>query len=249
MAKPQTWTDEWIRGLEHPPRGKPERLYPDPTINSHRLVVSRTAKRFEIQRERPKQFGGRKTWKVQTGDALNTTVEQARTRALRVIDLIKQGLDPNDAALDNNEHVVTLGQAWERFQKREGIKESTLKAYRSQWNRNLAEWSTVSLRTLVGNPMLMEQKHAEIKVKYPVDANRCAQLVRTLYRDAAQANPSLPRDRTPVDGLGDRRQGGRWSKESPKDGHIPTALLPAWKAQLEKVREATRMPSSEKCSL
>lgn len=60
----QAWTDQWVRQLPHPASG--ETVYPDPQVSGHRLVVRKTRKIFEIQRDRPKMFGLRKTFKVQT---------------------------------------------------------------------------------------------------------------------------------------------------------------------------------------
>ena len=67
----QVWTDQWARQLPHPATG--EAVYPDPQVSGHRLVVRKTRKTFEIQRDRPKMFGPRKTFKVQTGNVLTPT--------------------------------------------------------------------------------------------------------------------------------------------------------------------------------
>jgi hypothetical protein len=53
--------------LKHPEIG--ETVYPDPTLNKFRLVVKKTKKVFELQSERPAQYGPRKTWVVQVSAA------------------------------------------------------------------------------------------------------------------------------------------------------------------------------------
>lgn len=105
--KPVAWADEWVRSLPHPESG--EDVYPDPDLNGHRLVVRKTIKTFEIQRDRPKQFGPRKTYKIQTGDALTTTVEDARAKALIFLGQIRRGLAPTVDKIT----LTRLGEAWD----------------------------------------------------------------------------------------------------------------------------------------
>jgi hypothetical protein len=58
----------------------------------HRLVVTKTKKVSEIQRDRPLRFGLRKTFKFQCGAALTTTVEEARARAIARLGQNTKGL-------------------------------------------------------------------------------------------------------------------------------------------------------------
>ena len=71
MARIQAWTDQWARQLPHPSTG--EVTIPDPQVSGHRIVLRKTRKVFEVQRDRPLRFGPRKTFKVQTGDLLTAT--------------------------------------------------------------------------------------------------------------------------------------------------------------------------------
>src|SRR5712691_8334320 len=91
MAKPQRWTDSWVASLPHPGPGEPEKVYADPVLNKHRLVVKRTKKVFEIQAKRPTQYGPAKTYVVQVGDGLDYSIEKARTQAAAVLARIRNG--------------------------------------------------------------------------------------------------------------------------------------------------------------
>src|SRR5437762_14344939 len=46
-------------------------------------------------------------------------------------------------------------------------------------------------------------------------------------------------DRTPTSGLH-----RRWAQEKPRDAHIPTEQMPAWKAQLETLRTTNPLRAS-----
>ena len=94
------WTNSWVRNLPHPKPGEPPDIYPDPVLNGHRLVVRPTVKVFEFQRDRPLQYGPRKTYKVQTGDYLTTTVEQSRTATIEGLSRIARGEDPRARSLE-----------------------------------------------------------------------------------------------------------------------------------------------------
>jgi hypothetical protein len=122
------WTDEWVRELEHPGPGDPERVFYDPTLNKHRLVVKRTKKVFEVQADQPRRFwdnSKRKTFVVQTGDAIDTTIECSRERAAVSLGRIRKGEDPRGRPAERE---TTLAGAWEEFSKRGDLRKSTLRA-------------------------------------------------------------------------------------------------------------------------
>jgi hypothetical protein len=56
------FTDESIAAAAYVAVGNPEVVVPDPLLHRHRLTITATRKRFEIQAERPKKFGPRKTY-------------------------------------------------------------------------------------------------------------------------------------------------------------------------------------------
>ena len=56
------FTDESIAAVAYAGVANPEVVIPDPVLHRHRLTITATRKRFEIQAERPKRFGPRKTY-------------------------------------------------------------------------------------------------------------------------------------------------------------------------------------------
>src|SRR5437879_4039861 len=163
MAKPQRWTDEWVRSLEHPSPGKPEAVYRDPSLSGHRLVISRHRKVFEVQGQPPKQYwpnGRRRTYKVQTGDAIDTRVEQSRERAAVVLGRIRRGEDPRARPPEQN---VTVAGAWEEFKKRPDIRGSTIAVYDQAFESTLKPWGgDKTLRHLVDHPVEARDEHQRV---------------------------------------------------------------------------------------
>src|ERR1041385_7097980 len=104
------WTEEWLQTLPLRPGKKPKE-YKDPILAHHRLVVGAASKVFELQKERPKRFGERRTWKPKIGNPPPMTIKEARAIAYEMLGLIEQGKDPH-AALSRSGGATTLAVAW-----------------------------------------------------------------------------------------------------------------------------------------
>lgn len=224
------WSDAWVSSLARPEPGEDEVQYPDPAIPRHRLVVSRFKKVFEVQMQRPAQYGPKKTYKVQTGIHPDDTVEEARARANVVITRIRKGEDPRARS---PEREVTVGGAWEQFQKRPDIRPSTLKVYKQAYEKVLEPWgANKTLRHLVAHPAEARDEHARItKDGRPSKADHAFRLLRAIYLHAAELDTSLPRDRHPCTAVD-------WNGDNKREGAaIPAQQMPAWFRQLEALRE------------
>ncbi len=236
MARTAKWTDEWVLQLKHPETG--ENVYPDPTLNKFRLVVKKTKKVFELQSERPAQYGPRKTWVVQLGAAPLCTVSDARKRAVDVLALVAQGLDPHPKK-EPRPLTTTLGSAWAEYQTRADIRPSTMRVYESSYRRKLAQWAETPLKLLLDNPAMARDEHRRItKEKGQSDANHAMRLLRSIYRYAACLDTSLSRVRHPCEAV-------EWHKENKRKGAaIPAEKMPAWAAQIEAMREKSPLRAS-----
>jgi integrase len=228
------WTDDWVRSLEHPGSGESERVFHDPTLSGHRLAVKRTRKVFEVQADQPRGAcanGKRKTFVVQTGDALDTTIEQSRERAIVVLSRIRKGEDPRAR---NPERETTLGGAWEEFKKRRDLGPRTLAMYEGAWKRCLEKWKEYTLRHLVENPRLSRDEHAAITAaKGPSEADHAMRLLRSTYRHAARLDTTLPGDRHPCSAV-------QWhGDKTRKDAAIPATQMARWKEQVEALRNTS----------
>lgn len=236
MARIQAWSDEWVRRRPHPPSG--EVVLPDPTIAGHRLVVLRTKKVFEVQRDRPKRFGERKTFKIQVGDALFVTVEQARKRAIDILGQIAKGEDPR-VNRSNQPPISTLGSAWAEYKTRRDVRPRTLEMYEGAYERCLKPWANMALATLVDSPALVRDEHRKITEERGArSANTAMTLLRSIYRNAAKLDTRLSRVRHPCEAV-------EWNDERPRqNAAVPSELMPTWAAQLEKLRVTSPLRAS-----
>jgi integrase len=216
------WTDEWIKALPYEP-GK-ERVYPDPELSRHRLVVKRHRKVFEIQAERPKKYGPRKTFVVQVGQAPMMTIAAARERATALLHEIALGTYSSAKAAVPGE--ATLASAWARMRadmERRPASPKTIKGYDGSF-KHLASLHDVTLRTLSDNPALMADEHARIAREHgPISANAAARLVRTAYNHARKTVRGLPYD-LPTSSVS-------WNPEPPRTNALSSDDLPGWFAQ------------------
>jgi integrase len=234
----EVFTDECIARLPHPERGQGEWVYPDPLLPRHRLVVKRRRKILEIQADRPKRFGERRTYVVKTGAAPGTKVEDARKRAIALLTQIEAGLDPR--ASDGLGEPVTLSEAWERFRQRPDLRPGTLRTYAPQYKRCLAEWAHMPLATLSAQPRLAEDLHRKItEERGPSEANHALRLLRTIFRDAARRDRSLIRDQHPCTSI-------KWNrdKSAADEKAIPLKSLRAWFDEVEGLRARSPIRAS-----
>lgn len=232
----RAWTDQWVRELTHPQPGEAERVFHDPSLSKHRLVVTRHRKKFLVQCEVPKDHrrnGKRQTRVVIVADANDSTIEAAREKAAIVIGRIRRGEDPNGRTVERE---TTLGGAWEKFKQRSDLKPRTRAMYEGMYRRNLEKWKDTTLRTLVENPaMVIDEYEAITKRSGPSEATHAMRLLRSIYLQAAARDTSLPSSRNPCSGLK-----GKWHGDNKrKNAAIPRDLMPAWAAQVEVIRKTS----------
>jgi len=217
------FTDKSIAATVYAGIGNPEVVIPDPLLHRHRVTITATRKRFEIQAERPKKFGPRRTYVRTVGIAPMMSVAEAREKATAMLARIDAGKDP--AGYEN-----TLGEAWERLRAQNDLKPRTLKIYAGSYGRCLSHWAGTSLKTLSDNPVMSEELHTKLtKERGPIQANHALQLLRIIYRSQAKRDRTLVLGHHPCTSV-------KWNPEKPADAAIPSALMLAWRAQLEKLR-------------
>lgn len=201
----------------------------DPLLRGHRLTIKRRTKSFELQIERPRAFGPRRTYVLVTGTAPFTKIEAARKKAIDLVNAVKEGKDPSESGPR-----VTVVMAWERFKCRPGLRPRSLRSYESLYKRHLVTLAETPLATLSAQPAAAENFHAKLtKEGSPVDANRALQLLRAIYRDAARRDRTLVREHHPCTSV-------RWNAEesAAEEKFIPPEMMPAWAKQIEKLRKS-----------
>jgi hypothetical protein len=217
------FTDEAIAAAAYAAAGK-EVVVADPLLHRHRLTITPQRKKFEIQAERPKRFGGRRTYVRTTGIAPMAKIAEARERATAMLALIDAGQEPEG-------HAGTLGDAWERFKVRGDLRPRTLKVYQGAYDRCLSHWATMPLKTLSEHPVMAEDLHKQLtEERGPSEANHALELLRIIYNAQAKRDRTLVLGHHPCTSV-------QWNPTKPADAAIPSAMMPAWAAQLEKLRK------------
>ncbi len=217
-------TDESIAAAPYVAVGAKEVVVPDPLLHRHRLTITATRKKFEIQAERPKKFGERKTFVRTIGTAPMMKVAEAREKATGMLARIDAGQEPEG-------HASTLGDAWERFKSRGDLRPRTLKVYEGAYNRCLSPWAATPLKTLSDNPTMAEDLHKKLTAERgPSEANHALELLRIIFRAQAKRDRTLVLGHHPCTSV-------QWNPTKPADAAIPSAMMPAWAVQLEKLRE------------
>jgi integrase len=236
--KLEAFTDECIENLPHPGKGQGEWVYPDPLLPRHRLVVKRKRKIFEVQAERPKRFGERRTFVLKTGGAPGTKAADARKKALEALGQIEAGFDPR--ASQGLSVVTTLGTAWDRYRQRTDLRPRTLATHTALYKRRLAQWANMPLATLSAQPVLAEDLHKKLTQEHgPSEANHALRLLRTIFRDTARRDRSLIRDQHPCTSVS-------WNVEKPaaEAKAIPLQFLRSWSEEVERLRKSSPIRAS-----
>jgi hypothetical protein len=223
------FTDESIAAAAYVGVGNPEVVVPDPLLHRHRLTITATRKRFEIQAERPKKFGPRRTYVRTVGIAPMMSVAEAREKATAMLARIDAGKDP--AGYEN-----TLGEAWERLRARSDLRPRTLKTYTGTYDRCLSHWASTSLKTLSDNPVMSEELHRKLtEERGPIQANHALHLLRIIYRSQARRDRTLVLGHHPCTSV-------KWNPEKPADAAIPCALRRAGRRACAR-RALGRLPA------
>jgi len=229
----QPWTDDWVAALTHPERGRCERVFNDPTISGHRLIVKRNKKVFEV----------RQTIVVRVADAMLerarkerseiiSVVEEARKRAVALLSDFRSAIARSESKPLGAVTGVTLGAAWARYKERKDLSPTTtLKMYESQYRRHLEKWKDVPLLALNMSPAMAHDEHKEITHRSgPAEADHTLKLLQAIYNHASRFDTSLPRDRHPCGAV-------EWNRDRNRVGAvIPSTMMPHWKRQLEIMR-------------
>jgi len=216
----QLWTDDWVSALKHPKAGKSQRVFNDPTLSGHRLIIKRNKKVFEVRR----------TFVIRVADAvlerarkergeIVSVVEEARRRAVALLANVESVTASTSHVTPSGTVAVTLGRAWASYQARPW----TRKLYTGVYRRHLEQWAELTLRSLVMAPIMAHDKHKEITHHGPSAADHAMKLLRAIYHHAARFDVGLPRDRNPCGAV-------EWHRDRKREGRVvPANMMSHWK--------------------
>jgi len=226
----QLWTDDWVSALKHPKSGKSERVFNDPTLSGHRLIIKRNKKVFEVRRTLVIRIADAVLEKArkERGEIVSV-VEEARRRAVALLATIQSATALTSPIAPSGTVAVTLGRAWVSFKERKDLGPRTRKLYSGVYRRYLEKWAEMTLWSLVMAPLMAHEKHNEITQHGPAAADHAMKLLRAIYHHAARFDVSLPRDRNPCGAV-------EWHRDRKREGRvIPANMMPHWKSQVEAI--------------
>lgn len=160
MAKTK-FTKRFIDSLEYTKKAV---IHQDELVNGFAVCTKSASKNYIIN----KRIAGKLHRRV-IGDCSVMTLQDARERAMSVINDLMQGRDPfND---DMKDVVVpTLGEAYEYYiTHKPGLKQSTIDTYNRQIPGKLAEWQNRSMNEIMQSHVT--EKHLELTKLSPSQAN------------------------------------------------------------------------------
>ena len=237
MAKLVRWSDAWVSS-RRPAAGEAERVYPDPEVARHRLVVTRTLKKFEATAAARAARAEEDLNVFITGIFPDVDVEMSREKANVIIGRIRRGEDPRERPAEKE---TTLGGAWERYKLRDDLKPRTLAMYEGHYRRNLEKWEgPLASRTRPKTQHLRRRAQGDHRARRTVRGGPChAPSTLDLLPCGRRARPDAtgrqgPQSPDCASGRGARTgqsgSGGSWHGDRKRTG---AAIQPEGDADME----------------
>ena len=207
------------------PEGSTRPCYHDSnTIGLSLRVTSNSVKSFFVQKRINKR-----TTKVTLGRYPEMTIQQARVKAIKTLNSISEGINPNKLAEEEAIRRITLGQVFNDYVRSRGtnLKDNTKKGYVSAFNNYLEDWADKPIAEITRD--MVERKHRKITKQSPTRANTVMRQLRAYFNYAmgeyedATGNPIFIHN--PVSRLSHIKA---WNREKRKQTVIKTYDLKKW---------------------
>jgi len=112
------------------------------------------------------------------------TITQARKKARTVLNIMSDGVNPNEKSLEKELKKITLKQVLDDYITSRGtnLKVDTVNNYRGAFNGYLKDWGEKELLSISRD--MVEKRHRKITKQSPTRANTVMRLVRALFNYA-----------------------------------------------------------------
>jgi integrase len=194
------------------------------TIGLSLRVTNNSIKSFFVQKRINKR-----TTKVTLGHYPEMTIQQARVKAIKTLNSISEGVNPNKLIEEEAVKNTTLSQVFNDYIRSRGtnLKDNTKKGYVSAFNNYLIDWGGKPIAEITRD--MVEKKHRKITKQSPTRANTVMRQLRAYfnyamgeYEDSA-GNPIFIHN--PVSRLSHIKA---WNREKRKQTVIKTYDLKKW---------------------
>lgn len=218
-----------------PYQSKGQRLHCDTDLPGFYLVVGKQTKTYVAQgtlHDRAKR--------ITIGRHHLYTPTEARDRARRLLQQMRDGIDPSEqrrkAKQEVSQRHVTLQQAFDAYKQARTLKPTTLSGYEQMMGRYLKKWLNRPLGEITSRQV--KEAHSRIKANpgQPT-ADSAMRLLRAIFEFAEGAfedesgAPLFPLN--PVRILSKTKA---WGKNRPRRTYITDAQLPTWFKAIDTLR-------------
>ncbi len=218
------FTVKQIDVLPIPSKGK-RSIYYDGDVKGLALRLTSTGTKTFLT---IKRVNGKKVFTT-LGHYPSMTIQQARKQARTILNIISDGINPNNKAKEDKLKKITLNQVLEDYITSRGtnLKTNTTTNYLYTFNGYLKDWGNKELLNISRD--MVEKRHRKITKKSPTRANTTMRLLRALFNYAigeyedAKSNPIILHN--PVSRLSHIKA---WNRETRKQTIIKTHELKTW---------------------
>jgi len=194
------------------------------TIGLSLRVTNNSIKSFFVQKRINKR-----TTKVTLGRYPEMTIQQARVKAIKTLNSISEGVNPNKLIEEEAVKNTTLSQVFNDYIRSRGtnLKDNTKKGYVSAFNNYLIDWGGKPIAEITRD--MVEKKHRIITKHSPTRANTVMRQLRAYFNYAmgeyedSDGNPIFIHN--PVSRLSHIKA---WNREKRKQTIIKTYDLKKW---------------------
>lgn len=221
-------TKRSIDDIDHPAKG--QILVRDALLRGFGLRVNKASKVFFAEGQ-----VSRRTCHVTIGLADVLAPEVARRRALKVLGMMAEGIDPNQVKRDEHAEGITVARAFEQFfQSKPHLAVVTVKGYARTRDLYIKDWSAKPLAQITRQMVLT--RHRKITAQRgAVTANNAFRHFRSVYNFTAAKFDEFPPCPTII-----LTQAHAWHKERRRQSVVPAHLLPAWWQAVMREDETSR---------
>lgn len=151
--------------------------YKDTDLKGFTLRVRQQSKTFQVR----KKVNG-KDIRVKVGEFPALNVKQAKDKALELLSLIAQGINPNELKKEHANTNVTLETVFNDYVASKDLKPNTLRGYKQKIECYLAEWKSRPLIQLNEDEAI--KLHRDISKRSKAQADYMSRLLRALFNYA-----------------------------------------------------------------
>jgi integrase len=173
------FTRKKLDNLPNSEKGRRDMYYDSKVIGLSLRITTNGVKSFFVR----KRVNGKYIQK-KLGQYPDITIDLVRVAAMDTLGQFSAGIDPNKVARDKKIKGITLLETMNDYahNKKNLIKEKTIRDYQTLFNSYLSEWQNMELSSI--SRSMVEKKHRTIGKKSIYRANATMRLLRALFNFA-----------------------------------------------------------------